>query len=115
MNSPSDFVEDQQPVAAGLFAHRGRAGEEAGHDPVAVVSRHPALVHLRRPAPRLGQHNPRCTSTGSVSRRNSWDVEGEMALSELPDCSGGAGPQLRHVRRREHGSNLMAATSVPRW
>ena len=56
-NSPRDFVEDPQPVARGLFASPVADGRPTVTIPWRWCAAHPELIHLRRPAPTLGEHN----------------------------------------------------------
>jgi crotonobetainyl-CoA:carnitine CoA-transferase CaiB-like acyl-CoA transferase len=57
VNSPGDFVEDPQPVSRDVFVTT-----EGGDRPEVTMAWRwcnttPALIHLRRPAPTLGEHN----------------------------------------------------------
>ncbi len=57
VNSPRDFVEDPQPVARGLFASPVVDGRPPVTIPWRWCTAQPDLIHLRRPAPTLGEHN----------------------------------------------------------
>ena len=57
VNAPGDFVDDEQPQARELFATVGAPGRRPVRIPWRWCHADPPLVRLRRPAPRLGQHN----------------------------------------------------------
>jgi formyl-CoA transferase len=57
VNSPADFVEDPQPVARGLFRSTSAEGRPTVTIPWRWCTASPDLIHLRRAAPGLGEHN----------------------------------------------------------
>jgi formyl-CoA transferase/CoA:oxalate CoA-transferase len=57
VNSPRDFVEDPQPVARGVFASPKADGRPTVTIPWRWCNAIPELIHLRRPAPSVGEHN----------------------------------------------------------
>jgi crotonobetainyl-CoA:carnitine CoA-transferase CaiB-like acyl-CoA transferase len=63
VNTPAEFIRDPQPVARETFASpkAGEAGEAGERPSVTIPWRWfhstPDLIHLRRPAPSLGEHN----------------------------------------------------------
>lgn len=57
VNSPGDFVDDPQPVARGVFASVSGDGRPTIRIPWRWCNSTPELIHLRRPAPTLGEHN----------------------------------------------------------
>jgi crotonobetainyl-CoA:carnitine CoA-transferase CaiB-like acyl-CoA transferase len=56
-NTPHDFVGDIQPRARDIFVSAANPGEAAVTIPWRWFRSAPALLELRRPAPRLGEHN----------------------------------------------------------
>jgi benzylsuccinate CoA-transferase BbsE subunit len=54
---PGDFVSDEQPRARGLFAAVEAVGLGEVKLPWGIFKSSPTLLQLRRPAPRLGEHN----------------------------------------------------------
>jgi crotonobetainyl-CoA:carnitine CoA-transferase CaiB-like acyl-CoA transferase len=57
VNDPGDFVRDEQPLARELFVNVGETGEKPVRIPWRWCHSNPPMVRLRRPAPRLGEHN----------------------------------------------------------
>jgi crotonobetainyl-CoA:carnitine CoA-transferase CaiB-like acyl-CoA transferase len=79
VNSPADFVEDPQPVARGLFCSTSAEGRPAITIPWRWCRATPELIHLRRGAPGLGEHNAE-VYLGELgyaeSQLESWRVDG---------------------------------------
>jgi crotonobetainyl-CoA:carnitine CoA-transferase CaiB-like acyl-CoA transferase len=57
LNTPAEFVADDQPRARGIFQLTEKEGVGAFAAPWRWVHSAPELISLRRPAPTLGQHN----------------------------------------------------------
>jgi crotonobetainyl-CoA:carnitine CoA-transferase CaiB-like acyl-CoA transferase len=79
VNSPRDFVEDPQPVARGVFASPGADGKPTVTIPWRWCNAIPELIYLRRPAPRLGEHNAEVyiNELGfSETQLKNWEADG---------------------------------------
>ena len=79
VNSPSDFVKDPQPVARGVFASPEAEGRPTVTIPWRWCNATPELIHLRRPAPSVGEHNAEVyiDELGfSEAQLKDWEADG---------------------------------------
>jgi crotonobetainyl-CoA:carnitine CoA-transferase CaiB-like acyl-CoA transferase len=79
VNSPRDFIEDPQPVARGVFASSDVDGRPTVTIPWRWCNAIPELIHLRRPAPSLGEHNAEVfiDELGfSEAQLRNWEADG---------------------------------------
>lgn len=79
LNDPRDFVRDEQPLARELFATLSDTGERPVTFPWRWCHSSRSMVRLRRPAPRLGQHDREVYIDGlgfADEQLDSWSESG---------------------------------------
>ena len=79
VNSPSDFVEDPQPVARGVFASPEAEEDATVTIPWRWCNATPELIHLRHSAPSVGEHNAEVyvDELGfSEAQLKDWEADG---------------------------------------